>query len=127
LVSGLRPHTQSPYSDSLSLRLRLSVSTSEPDIVYIADTYGIYPEQQDNSERGNDPLYGGLTQDEVFQIDKALTDHGTTLITEFNTLASTTDEKANRAMYDLLGIEWSGWTGRYFNELAPRKGSELPD
>ena len=28
LVSGLRPHTQSPYSDSLSLRLRLINLTS---------------------------------------------------------------------------------------------------
>jgi hypothetical protein len=105
----------------------LDLSSLDPDLIYIADTYGIYPEQTENSERGNDPIYGGITQDEVYQIDKALKENGSTLVTEFNTLASPTEEKAKKAMYDLLGIQWSGWTGRYFNELDPNESSEIPN
>ncbi|MGD6801038.1 hypothetical protein [Rossellomorea aquimaris] len=106
---------------------KLDLSTAKPDVIYVADTYGVYPEQSGNSERGNDPIYGGLTQDEVYQIEKSLKEDASTLITEFNTLASPTDEKAKKAMYNLLGIQWSGWTGRYFNELDPNESSELPN
>ncbi|EDL62967.1 hypothetical protein [Bacillus sp. SG-1] len=105
----------------------LDFSPGKPDLIYIADTYGVYPEQAENSERGNAPIYGGLTQDEVYQIDQALKENSSTLLTEFNTLASPTEDKAKKAMYDLLGIEWSGWIGRYFNELDPNENSEIPN
>ena len=84
------------------------------------------PNRAENSERGSEPIYGGLTQDEAFQIEKSLKENGSTLITEFNTLASPTDDQSKKAMYNLLGIEWTGWTGRYFNELDPNKSSEVP-
>ncbi|WP_409253142.1 hypothetical protein V1502_04205 [Bacillus sp. SCS-153A] len=117
-------HPESPKDEKIE---ELNLSAEKPDLIYIADTYGVYPEQKKNSERGNDPIYGGLTQDEVYQIDQALKVNGSTLVTEFNTLASPTGEKAKKAMYGLLGIEWSGWTGRYFNELDPAKSPELPN
>ncbi|WP_456272080.1 hypothetical protein [Bacillus sp. AK031] len=116
-----------PENDKDSRIQELDLSNLQPDLLYIADTYGVYPEQADNSERGNDPLYGGLTQDEVYQIEQSLTENNSTLVTEFNTLASPTEEKAKNAMYSLLGIQWTGWTGRHFNELDPNKSSEIPN
>jgi hypothetical protein len=116
-----------PESENDEKIRELDLSSVNPDLIYIADTYGVYPEQAGNSERGTDPIYGGLTQEDVYQIDNALKEDGSVLVTEFNTLASPTEEKAKKAMYDLLGIEWTGWTGRYFNELDPNENSDLPD
>ncbi|WP_082892802.1 hypothetical protein [Rossellomorea aquimaris] len=96
-------------------------------LIYLADTYGVYPDQQADDERGNEPLYGGLTNEEVTLIQNQLFNQPTTLVTEFNTLASPTSKKARVEMEKLLGVEWTGWIGRYFHELNPAKNDEIPE
>ncbi|MGF7185862.1 hypothetical protein GGQ84_001955 [Desulfitispora alkaliphila] len=59
------------------------------DLIYIADTYG------------------GLQADELEKIKKSLWS-GTTLIAEHNTCGS---------LNHLLGLEWTGWIGRFFVDL----------
>jgi hypothetical protein len=89
------------------------------DLLYVADTYGVYKaDLQDNILGERSPLiYGGLTIFEWNRImDKKTSD--TTLIVEFNSLASPTDISTRRVVEQNLGIQWSGWIGRYFPDLA---------
>lgn len=99
------------------------------DLLYIADTYGVYEDDlqvQEDRIRGNrsTKIVGGLTLADIDQIKKAVYE-GSTLIAEFNTIASPTESEAREELYHLLGIHWSGWIGRYFDDLSP--GVEVPD
>jgi hypothetical protein len=92
------------------------------DVLYLADQYGVYEEEfyQENrlGERSN-LLYGGLNIKEVEVIeDTLLHDQGKTLIAEFNTFASPTEEAAKAKISNLLNVDWSGWIGRYFIDLS---------
>lgn len=44
---------------------------------------------------------------------------------EFNTFGSPTDNDTKETLYDLLGLNWTGWKGRYFEKLD--KGIEVPN
>ncbi len=101
--------------------------TNEADLIYVADTYGIYPDQTNDSERGTDPIYGGLTVEEAAMIKDSLLSKPTTLVTEFNTLASPTSDEAQESLQGVLGVDWTGWTGRYFIELDPNQNNEVPN
>ena len=96
-----------------------------PDLVYIADTYGVYRDDYASIPRGNRSamIYGGLNPYDLHTIATYL-DQGSTLIAEFNSLASPTGGESRRQLEDLAGIRWEGWMGRYFNDLA--RGKEVP-
>lgn len=90
-------------------------------LIYIADSYGVYEEEfYERNEEGkrSQALYGGLHAEDVSAVRKAMIDNGSTLVAEFNTFASPTDEKAREQMTDLLNISWTGWIGRYFGDLG---------
>ncbi|PLT27665.1 hypothetical protein [Peribacillus deserti] len=95
------------------------------DLIYLADQYGVYEDEfyTNQSKKGNSLLYGGLTDKEISRLEEALLGKKKTLIAEFNTFASPTDEQARERMANLLGLEWSGWIGRYFNDL---EADEVP-
>lgn len=102
------------------------------DVIYIADTYGVYEDDlpwiEKEREGARTPLiHGGMEIEEWRSIAERL-DNGkpVTLIAEFNTLASPTDPVVRDQMSDYLGIEWSGWMGRYFDELDLDKNLEIP-
>ena len=88
------------------------------DLIYIADTYGVYNDDLKELPEGerSKKLYGGMNLLEWNKIieSKLAT---TTLIAEFNSFASPTDETTRSVMEKNLGIKWSGWTGRYFDDL----------
>lgn len=99
------------------------------DLLYIADTYGVYEE---DLESGADMLaalerspkiYGGLTAREADVAARALQE-GKTLVVEFNTMASPTGSKARRTMERILGVRWTRWLGRYFTRMEEKK--EVP-
>ncbi|VEF49512.1 glycosyl transferase family protein [Bacillus freudenreichii] len=102
------------------------------DAIYIADTYGVYEGDLpwvEKSREGSrsERIYGGLEEKEW----KAITDRlnqkkKSLLIAEFNTFASPTSESVRESVLDYLGIDWSGWTGRYFDELDSQKNTEIP-
>ncbi|WP_235440037.1 hypothetical protein [Paenibacillus sp. DMB20] len=48
------------------------------------------------------------------------------LVAEFNTFASPTAPGVRKGVTDYLGVDWNGWTGRYFDELDPQKNKEIP-
>lgn len=91
----------------------------EPDILYVADSYGVEVINRDNKPS----VKGGLTPGEVENIRRTIMSGKTNLITEFNTFASPTGIEAREGISELLNVEWSGWIGRYFSDL---NGKEVP-
>ena len=98
------------------------------DLIYLADTYGVYeddlPWQEAEGER-SELIYGGLEMAEWQMIKQRVLDEGSDLVVEFNTFASPTDAAVSADMGEFLGLKWSGWSGRYFPDLA--EGAEVPE
>lgn len=94
------------------------------DLIYVTDTYGIYTEdllEKPTGERSK-LIYGGLT---IFDWNKIIEakKENVTLILEFNSIASPTDETTRNIVEKEMGFEWSGWIGRYFKDLS---SEEIP-
>ena len=112
--------------DSGRFAIRALPGQIRTDLIYIADTYGVYRKEWygNNSLGERSPIiYGGMHPDELAKVEKAVR-AGTPLVVEFNSFASPTSQAARERLSDLLHVEWSGWIGRYFNELA--RGGEVP-
>lgn len=92
------------------------------DVVYFADTYGVYEEDLESGWRmqaaleRSPKIYGGLEMTEVGAAREALAAAGL-VVAEFNTFASPTGDEARRAMEGLLGVRWTRWIGRFFHRL----------
>lgn len=89
------------------------------DIIYIADTYGVYSDDLENRPKGERSklIYGGMDLLEWNQIMESKGEE-TTLIAEFNSFASPTEGIARDIMQRNLFVKWDGWIGRYFADLA---------
>jgi hypothetical protein len=90
------------------------------DLIYLTDTYGVYTADYYGENiygQRSELIYGGLQPEEVEAIEKSLTP-GNVLIAEFNTLATPSDLKARKHLESILGVRWTGWTGRYFSSLS---------
>ncbi|WP_046174312.1 hypothetical protein [Domibacillus indicus] len=95
----------------------LPESLEGADLIYAADTYGVYDEE-------NNLVYGGLQLDEWEAIKQQTADHPTTLIMEFNTFASPTKAEVKNDAASFLHTNPTGWTGRAFGELS-KENEEL--
>ncbi|WP_274309555.1 hypothetical protein [Solibacillus daqui] len=95
------------------------------DIIYIADTYGVYSDDLEQFSEGDrsEKIYGGMTLQEWNEIMKSKQPH-TTLIAEYNSFATPTEASVRQVMEQQLNVQWSGWTGRYFEDLM---SDEVPD
>lgn len=103
---------------------------SGTDLIYLADSYGVYEEdlpwQSAEKKPGTSSmLSGGLEMAEWQTIKKQVQSQGTDLVVEFNTFASPTTEEVTQDMNEFLGLEWSGWSGRHFADLHSTDG-EVP-
>jgi hypothetical protein len=99
---------------------KLPDDLSTYDVLYVADGYGVYDDEYGRKNiEGNRSklLYGGMTSDEVNAISSSLIKNNQTLIAEFNTFGSPTEQNVREEFYHLLNVTWSGWMGRYFNDL----------
>lgn len=120
---GIYPTADHQYSIK-----SLPSNLNNADLIYIADTYGVYTDEKEelNSEAEQVVFQnGGITKDDISSIKKALYDDHTTLVAEFNTFGSPSGQSEKEEMYDLMGFRWSGWIGRYFVDLEA--DFEIPD
>ncbi|NJD08997.1 MAG: hypothetical protein FIB01_00655 [Gemmatimonadetes bacterium] len=111
--------------DSGRFTVRALPDPIRADLIYLADTYGVYEKEwYGTNPRGErSPLvFGGMQPDELAKVEQAARG-GTPLVVEFNAFASPTRAAVRERLYDLLHVQWSGWIGRYFNDLA---GAEVP-
>ena len=123
---GFHPQEDGSYS----LTDLESAADAPADLLYIADTYGVYENDFNNSQVNgsrSELIAGGLTQEDVTEITRRVQILETPLIAEFNSFASPTETEVRTQFTSLLGISWSGWIGRYFSELDPTETDELPN
>ncbi len=99
------------------------------NLLYLADSYGVYRGDYE-SERPNmagldysSLIYGGLKDAEVDAVE-SFGARGGHIVAEFNTFASPTSGASRARLQDLLGLDWTGWTGRYFPDLSEER--EVP-
>jgi hypothetical protein len=91
--------------------------------LFIADSYGVYeddlknPKPDDWSPDFSPKIYGEIEMDEIHAIEQYVSAGGS-LITEFNTFATPTGGDARKRLEDVLNLDWTGWSGRFFRDLA---------
>lgn len=109
----------------------LPTDYSNYEAIYLADTYGVYEDDinEDNDRFGarTEKLTCGLESDEWNNImHRLVSDEKSLFIAEYNSIASPTNAEVRNAVLDYLEIDWSGWVGRYFDELDYEKNQEIP-
>ena len=98
------------------------------DMVYFTDTYGIYYNEwylnRLLTERS--PLiYGGTNLVDYMFLEK-FKEQNKLILMEFNTIARPTPSYIRKKIENSFDLTWSGWTGRYFNDLDTLRNQELP-
>jgi hypothetical protein len=92
------------------------------DLLYIADTYGVYRDDLKSGEKmlaaleRSPKVYGGLEPDEA-RAAEAYVRRGGWLVSEFNSLGSPTGDAPRETLERVLGVRWTHWIGRFFPEL----------
>lgn len=98
------------------------------DVLYYADTYGVYMNdwyRSINKSRKSRKLYGGLNNtDRLYLVE--MQKRNKLCILEYNTFDyPTADLERYKTTSESLGIEFGGWTGKYFASLdTAAKGNE---
>ena len=87
----------------------LSGIKSAPDLLYVADAYGI--EVADDSTEG-----GGITADDMSVISFAY-ENGATVLTEMTMFSSQLSDSVYGQLSNLCGVTPTGWLGRYIFDL----------
>lgn len=107
---------------------QLKKLSDDVDFTYYTDTYGIYNNEwytKDSTNIRYGKLYGGLAPEDL-EFLTYMKQKKKLIIAEFNTIASPTTLTNRRGFEKLFGMEWTGWTGRYFDSFDTIKNLELP-
>lgn len=89
------------------------------DAIYITDTYGVFVSdwyQGISKPRRSRKLYGGLNNNDNLLI-KEMVDRNKLVILEYNSFDYPTAEYESYKIQERLGIQYLGWTGKYFATL----------
>jgi len=101
------------------------------DVLYVADTYGVYMNdwfKGINKSRKSRKLYGGINAPDFLYI-KEMRDRNRLVILEYNTFDyPTPDLERWKITTQILGINFDGWTGKYFSSLdtAAKENKDFP-
>lgn len=112
------------YDPVLNSETKSYTHRATKDLIYVADTYGVYSDDLEQQPEGNRSrfLYGGMGMQEWNEIVKSKGDD-TIFVAEYNSFASPTDAEVSNEMQKFLSVHWTGWIGRYFPDL---NSSEIP-
>ncbi len=109
---------------------RIDSLSGRYDMTYYTDTYGV--ERQDWAaehpsvgQGGRGLLYGGLQRKDLLFLE-AMKRQGKLIIAEFNFFADPTTDSVRSAAERDFGLHWTGWTGRYVEQLDTTGNDELP-
>jgi len=102
---------------------------SKTDLTFFTDTYGIYHHEWYRDSIGtaehSEKVYGGLDSNDVLFI-KSMMEKKKLILAEFNFFATPTTSAVRAEVENLLGLKWSGWSGRYYEQLDTIESPELP-
>ena len=99
------------------------------DWIYLTDAYGVYEDDlkeialQRAHMDYSTKVFGGLSLGDA-QAIAAHSARGKHTFLEFNALEEPTSPEARTLLQDLFGVEWTGWTGRFFLDL--RDTTDVP-
>ncbi|HHW94500.1 MAG TPA: hypothetical protein GX736_01020 [Mogibacterium sp.] len=123
----------SPNEKEKSYKLKpLPANYDDYDIIYLADSYGVYEgdlpwKVKENEGSVPRKIYGGLEKEEWLNIHNRLAKENRSLfIAEHNAFATPTKKEVRESITNYLGVNWSGWKGRYFDELDFNKNKKIP-
>lgn len=107
---------------------KLDALADKLDMLYYTDSYGIYSNEwyreKDQTEHSS-KVYGGLDKHD-YALIKKMKDRNKLIVAEFNFFASPTSDEVRTLTEKDLGIRWTGWTGRFFDDLDTLTNAELP-
>lgn len=97
------------------------------DLIYLADSYGVYEGDFSNNQdvQLTKKIYGGLDYSEI-QLIRMAKEEGKVIVAEYNSMASPTPKPIRTEFENLMGIKWTGWIGRYFDDLDTMINTEIP-
>ncbi|MCB9002356.1 MAG: hypothetical protein H6537_10340 [Bacteroidales bacterium] len=115
--------------DFKALRLNeVSAYASVYDMAYYTDCYGVYSFEwyrNGASPIKSSKVYGGLNQNDYLLL-KSMNEMGKLIIGEYNMLSYPTNALTRAKAEDLFNIEWTGWTGKYFQSLSTARKNGPP-
>lgn len=116
--------------DFKSLRINEVDSYAEAyDIAYYTDCYGVYSFEWYKGKTKpirSQKVYGGLNQNDYLLLKKML-NTGKLVLAEYNMFSTPTNALVRSKTEDLLGISWSGWSGKYFETLDISEANGPPE
>lgn len=102
--------------------------SNDADAAYITDAYGIYKQEwfsgKMTTERSG-VLYGGMSEHDINLLQK-LKAKNKLIVSEFNCIGSPTSITVRNKFEQSFGVRWTGWVGRYFDNLDTNINKELP-
>lgn len=107
---------------------QLDQLSRDADILYCTDAYGIYRNEWyagSNQTERSGIIYGGLSQQDVDLMERMKAAHKL-VMAEFNCVGSPTAGDIEARFEQLFHIQWTGWTGRYFDCFDTVVNKELP-
>ncbi len=96
------------------------------DLLYLTDSYGVYTHDYGvDLDKPNRLLYGGFNHNDLNVLTE-FRNQNKLILSEFSLFTPPTGRSMRDSLQSLLGVDWSGWTGRYFLSLDSSAYDELP-
>lgn len=102
--------------------------SNDADAAYITDAYGIYRREWYSSKESTERsgvLYGGMSEQDMSLMQKLKAKHKL-IVAEFNCIGSPTSVNVKNKFEQEFGVRWTGWIGRYFDNLDTSINKEIP-
>lgn len=101
--------------------------TKKSDLIFLADSYGVYEGDFSNNQeiQLTKKIYGGLDNSDI-QLIKMAKEEGKVMVAEYNSMASPTPKPIRTEFENLMGIKWTGWIARYFDDLDTLNNASIP-
>ena len=100
---------QLKYKNQSSAPNQLPNNYDDYEVIYFADNYG------------------GLEEKDWYNIlNRFLKQDKSLFVAEYNSIAPITNREVSESITNYLGVNRSGWTGRYVDELDTNKNDEIP-
>jgi hypothetical protein len=128
---GFFPNGKETFGEKKDLggksKAQIDSLVAKHDLVFLADTYGVFENDftKPPVESPSKKIYGGMDLAEIQLISSAKR-QGKTVIAEYNAMASPTPKPIRMEFENLMGIKWTGWIGRYFDELDTAQNKDIP-
>jgi hypothetical protein len=128
---GFFPQNNNQYNihDLTQLsQLQIRKMAKEYSVAYFADSYGIFSDIWPMEDAGNFPaqmIYGGLNTSDFYFLRQMIRNKNL-VIAELLFTSEVTRANHKKDVEELLGLQWMGWTGKFFPEFDNSEYQSMP-